>query len=201
MATAAKKAAPTKAAAKPAAEKPATAVKVTVYEELVKAAGSAFAVKKGEDHDAWAARICEKLSELEDAKFEKLSKAAQTWFNEAVEAINNEKTVKTVAGFPAGSAPAKKAEKPAATKAEKPAKAEKAPKAEKPAKPAGPKPTSSNKDSVAYKMRLQVVKNPAITFEDALVKAKVDEPRGGNAFNAWQNAKHVMAIYAEENPA
>ena len=50
-------------------------------------------------------------------------------------------------------------------------------------------------------MRLQVVKKPEITFEDALKNAELNEPRGGNAFNAWQNAKHVMAIVAEESAA
>ncbi len=136
----------------------------------------------------------------------------------------NEETVKTEttkkekeakapkAAAPAVAKPAKAAAAKAAPAAKpaKPAKEAKAPKAAKPAKAPkqatlpgvaekGPRETTPKKDSTAYKMRLAVVTDPAITYENACKKAKVTEERGGNAWNAYQNAKQVMAIHAEVN--
>jgi hypothetical protein len=103
----------------------------------------------------------------------------------------------------AAAAKAKADDKAAKAKAKEEAKAAKdaekaAAKAAKEAAKAEGKVASSNKESISYKMRRQVVLDPAISFEKAKENTGIDEPRGGNAFNAWQNAKHVMAIHLEE---
>lgn len=92
--------------------------------------------------------------------------------------------------------PVKKAAKPAAKAAKKVA-AKKPKQATLPGVAnGGPK---ARPDSVAFKMRVAVVKSPDVTFEAALKAAGVKgEERGGNAWNAYFNARQVMAIASAE---
>ena len=62
---------------------------MSIKEELEKATG----VKKGRNHSDQdhAKNLVDKISELVDKDWEKLSKGAQAWFNEAVDSLNDNK--------------------------------------------------------------------------------------------------------------
>lgn len=93
--------------------------------------------------------------------------------------------------------PAKKAAKKAPVKAAKKAPVKKATQGTLPGVEKGGKAPGKRVDSVAYKMRLQVVKKPTIEFEAAAKAAGVEAERGSNAWNAYFNARQVMAIVQE----
>lgn len=61
----------------------------SVREELEKATG--IAAKRNEAHDDYVQRLCDKVSELEDAVWAKVSKPAQDFFNDFCDATNDNK--------------------------------------------------------------------------------------------------------------
>ena len=177
--------------------------------------------KKDEKAGDYAARVCQVISEMSDDDFGKLSKGAQDWFDKAVESINagTLDDVVALSGFPSAKETADPAPAPAPTKAKKGAKkggnakgkkvpAEKKAGKKKAAKAQGTLPGvaeggKGRVDGVAYRMRLQVVKNPDIGFEDAVKAAgakgsKIKAERGNNAWNAFFNAVQVMRIAKAE---
>lgn len=65
-----------------------------VKKELLKATG--LSEKKGEDGQALAKRLIRAVSELEDAAWGALSEEAQSWYNDAADALNAKKTLPTL---------------------------------------------------------------------------------------------------------
>ena len=97
--------------------------KTEVRKELL----SAYSIElaEGESEAELALRVAEVISESEDdAIYEALSKDAKTWYDSAVNAINEDKDVPDLPGD-AAPAPAKKAAAPATTKAKEPTVAKK----------------------------------------------------------------------------
>ena len=208
------KAAPKKAAAKKAvkpAAKPAAkaapakplvrkavapaAKASSLYEEFCTAANTT--VHKGESFAQFSVRLCEGVSKLSDQEFGKLSKTAQTWFNDTADAINRGEAgvsdIPVMSGFPGAAkapAPAAIAAAPAAPKAPK--------QATLPGFAAGGK---ARTEGVAHKVRLSVVKKPAISFEDAAGKAGVEAKIGSHAWNIWNEAKRVMELVTAQQAA
>ncbi len=68
-----------------------------MFQQLTEAAD--YAPKQTDNDQAVLTGLAEAVNELPDAEYEKLPKAAQTWYNKAVEAIEDEKDIAVPAGF------------------------------------------------------------------------------------------------------
>ena len=69
--------------------------------EIIEGAVPKITQKRGEDQQDYLSRLAEAVSEVDDATWNSLGNEAQAWVNEAIEAINNNKTI---ADFPAPAA-------------------------------------------------------------------------------------------------
>lgn len=86
---------------------------MSVREEIEKAA--AVKRNRGEEDEDYAKRMIDKITELGDADWAKLSAGAQAWFNEAVDAMNDNKEIPAFPEAATKSARGRKAtEEPAA---------------------------------------------------------------------------------------
>ena len=181
-----KKKAPAKAKKATPAKKTAAAV-TGLYGEVSKSTG--IEAKAKETAGDYAVRACQAISELTDDKFGALPKPVQDWFDKSVEAINAEKPgdIPAISGFPTA----------AGTKADGGTKPKKAAKKQA-TLPGVAKGGKARVDSVAYRMRLQVVKNIDVDFDDACKGAKLKAERGSNAWNAYFNAVQTMRIARAE---
>ena len=153
----------------------------------------------GEAQQDYAVRVCQTISEMTDDDFSKLNKQAQDWFDKAVEAINAEKPtdIPSLSGFPDSSARrAASAKTPAAKNNKKKSGGE-----AQATLPGVAKGGKARVDSVAFRMRLQVVRDLDISFDDACKGAKLKAERGSNAWNAYFNAVQTMRIARAEGIA
>lgn len=186
------------AAAAPAAAK----VDTTLTDAILKATDEPKP-KKGEDLKAFCYRVFVKMAAVPDDVFKALPKEARDWYDKASDLFNAEKFDEIVAlpGMPGAAltvaAAEPQAEAPTAgAKADK--KADKAPKASK--EPKAPKEKEERKprtDGLAYQVRIEVVKNPDITFEKLCEKVELKGRAAaptGHAHNMYQHARHVMTL-------
>lgn len=161
----------------------------TVLAELA-TAGKSAAPAKDETLDAYTTRVLNDVAALPDADFGKLSVPAQTWYNAAANALNEDPpaALPELTKVTGGKGPsATKVVKPAATKATPAAKAKKT--------PAVKVATTARGEGVAHKVRSAVVAKSSITFEDAAKKAGVADAKvGGHAWNIFNEAKRVMEL-------
>ena len=208
------------AAAKKAA-KDAPKVDTTLLDSLMAATGEK-AQGKMENLKDFCYRLFVEMADVPDDKFKALPKAARDWYDTNSDRYNAEKFdelefLPGMHGFKAEAAAAEEAEQAAAqeptnegqenteendvTKAKgknKGMKASAAPKAPKVAKEKGERKPQT--ESVSYKMRSVVVKNPLITFEKAAetcgLKGKA-AAEGSHAFNYYNHARIVIAMFKE----
>lgn len=185
--------APAPAATEAAAEAPAEDVATeaaagpTAFQEILdtaRAMDAKFAPQHAkEDNQTFFKRVIRLLADINDAAWEALSLPAQEWYNEAADALTNNKAIPDCPGFTAA-APAEDAkpkrtgaqalmEHNAKRKAEKEAaiaRGEAPPKQER--KPAEPK--EPRGDGVTMKIRLEVIADPAATL-DTLNKRLIEK--------------------------
>lgn len=77
-----------------------TGTPLSVYQSLLAAAGNDFQARMvDEETQPYLRRIVERISEIDQADFDKMPEGAQNWFNGAVEQLNKEEDVTLPAGF------------------------------------------------------------------------------------------------------
>lgn len=177
-----KKAAPAKKAAPTSAKTPEQAPLIgaaTVLDEMSKAVKCPQ--KKSEKDADFTARVIEEVSKLDDDSFGKLSKAAQDYFNECAEAINNDKPLP--APPIVGAKTSKVSEKAAPAAKEKKEKKEKG--------------EGSGEKSTAFQVRKLVCEDHEIEFGAVAHKMGVEEDSTGHIWNIYNHAKKVLALALE----
>ena len=208
-----------KAAAKEAAKAPK--LDTTLLDSLLAATGEK-AQGETENLKDFCYRLFVAMVEVPDDKFKALPKAARDWYDTNSDRYNAEKFdelefLPGMHGFKAEAAAAEEAEQAAVqepinagqentketdmTKAKaknKGMEASATPKAPEVAKEKGERKPQT--ESVSYKMRSVVVKNPLITFEKAAdacgLKGKA-AAEGSHAFNYYNHARIVIAMFKE----
>lgn len=128
-------------------------------------------INKDEDAQGYMARVVSAVADLPEEAWNKLSEAAQGWYNDAAEAVNNKTPITSFDGAesPAEPTVAEEATPTATKKKEKPAKAAK-PKKEKPAPAADKKPVKPAKAAKPPKEAKapKPKKEKRVTAEDAI---------------------------------
>lgn len=176
--------------------------KASVFDELVKASG--IVPDGGEEFAAYAERLCEKVSGMEDADFGKLSQPARTWFDKAVDAINETKPheIPVLVGSPfaANGAEVKPEAAPAKKVVEKKAAAAKLVKPEvkgEEAKPTKRETPRLRTDSINFLAVKTVLEDPGISFENMCSKIGQEPKRGNHAWNCWDHTRHILKVATE----
>ena len=217
---------PTKKAKAATAGTPATAkADLSLLTALLKATGEP-APKEGESLKDVCYRIFLKVPSLADDVFAALPEPVRTWYDKNTDLFNSEQFDKLEAlpGMPGAFAAAEStstaaqgaspATPPPATPAaaastpqpneensvQKGKKDKKTAAAKPAAKPAEAKERAPRTDSLAYKIRIAVVKKPSISFEDAAAAAgvkKAEATSSSHAFNYYNHARVVLAMFME----
>ena len=196
-------------------------VDTTLLDSLLAATGE-LPPGKTESLKDFCYRLFVKMAEVPDDAFKKLPKEARDWYDATSDLYNAEKfsEMTPLPGMPGAELKQEQAEEAEQAVVQEPTnegqenteetnvtkakgknkgmKASAAPKAPKVAKEKGERKPQT--ESVSYKMRSVVVKNPLITFEKAAdacgLKGKA-AAEGSHAFNYYNHARIVIAMFKE----